>query len=277
MRNLEFWHKNPIVGEPFVSLGDRVTIGSGSEIMGGVQIGNDSWIGSNVTMYDGARIGRSCRIFPGAVISAIPQDLKFKGEKTTVEVGDFTTIRECVTLNRGTEALGKTVIGSQVLIMAYAHVAHDCIVGNQVVLANAVTMAGHVEVGDFTIIGGVSAIHQFVKIGRHVMISGGSLIRKDIPPFVKAGRNPLTYEGVNSIGLRRRGFSNDTIHHIQEFYRLLYLSGMNTSQAVAYIEAHLPATEERDEAITFVRNASRGIIRSNNNLPKSNPPTDPPQ
>ncbi|MCL4145853.1 UNVERIFIED_CONTAM: hypothetical protein GTU68_044840 [Idotea baltica] len=226
-----------------------------------VEIGDGCWIGSNSTIYDGARIGKNCNIFPGAVLSAIPQDLKFAGEKTTLEVGENTTIRECATLNRGTNYNGKTSIGSNVLIMAYVHIAHDCIIGNHVILANAVNMAGHVEIEDFVIIGGVSAVHQFVKIGKHSMISGGSLVRKDVPPFVKAGRDPVRYEGVNSIGLRRRGFSNATIHEIQNIYRHIFLSGMNNAKALDYVEAHLPATEERDEVITFIKSASRGIIK----------------
>ncbi|MDX1909598.1 MAG: acyl-ACP--UDP-N-acetylglucosamine O-acyltransferase [Bacteroidia bacterium] len=244
-----------------VSIGDHVYIGPSCNIHGGITIGDHAWFGGQVTVYDGARIGQHCRFFPGSVISAIPQDLKFHGEKTLLEIGDYTTVRECATLNRGTDYHGKTVIGAHVLVMAYAHIAHDCIIGNHVIIANAVNIAGHVEVGDYVIFGGVSAVHQFVKIGRHAMISGGSLVRKDVPPYVKAGRTPLHYEGVNSVGLRRRGFSNDVIHAIQNIYRFIFLSGMNTSHALAHVEAHLPATEERDEVISFIRNATRGIIK----------------
>ncbi len=262
---LEFWLTPDEKGasmQPLVWIGDGVHIESAAIIHGGITIGDGSWIGSHVTIHDGARIGEKVNIFPGAVISAIPQDLKFHGEKTTMEIGDGTTIRECATLNRGTDYHGKTVVGKNCLIMAYVHVAHDCIIGDNVVIANAVNMAGHVEIGDDVRIGGLAGIHQFVKIGKHVMISGGALVGKDVPPFVKAGRDPVQYEGVNSIGLRRKGYSNDTIHQIQEIYRRVFLSGMNTSQALSYIEAHLPAIEERDEVITFLRNCTRGIIKS---------------
>ena len=264
IRDLEFWNKDQASTSlnPKIIIHDCVHIEPSVTIRGGVSIQEGCWIGSNVTIFDGARIGKNCKIFPGAVLSGIPQDLKFHGEKTTLEIGENTTIRECATLNRGTDYLGKTIVGKNCLIMAYSHVAHDCVLGNNVILANAVNMAGHVVVGDFAIIGGMSAVHQFVKIGRHVILSGGSLVGKDVPPFVKAGRRyPVQYEGVNSIGLRRRGFDNETIHEIQNIYRKLFLSGMNNSKALDYIEAHLPPTEERDEVITFVRNASRGIIR----------------
>ena len=259
---LEYWTNDDSTAQikPGVRIGDSVHIEPSATLHGGITIGSDCWIGSGATIHDGARIGNHCRIFPGAIISAIPQDMKFKGEKTTVEIGDYTTIRECATLNRGTNYNSKTTIGKHVLIMAYVHIAHDCIIGDHVIIANAVNMAGHVEISDYAVIGGASAIHQFVKIGRHVMLSGGSLVGKDVPPYVKGARTPLQYAGVNSIGLRRRGFSNDRIHHIQDIYRHLFLPGMNTTQALDYIEAHLPATEERDEIITFVRNTTRGII-----------------
>ena len=261
--NLEYWRKNDSSDHmmPTLTIGDHVHIEPNATLHGGISIGDHSWIGSSCTIYDGARIGKNCRIFPGAVISAIPQDLKFEGEKTTLVVGENTTIRECVTLNRGTSAHGETKIGKNVLIMAYVHVAHDCQIGDNVVLVNSVNVAGHVEIGEYAIVGGASGIHQFVKIGSHAFVSGGSLVRKDVPPYVKAGRNPVKYEGVNSIGLRRRGFSNDVIHEIQEIYRSIFLSGMNNAAALDYVETHLPPTEERDEVITFIRNASRGIIR----------------
>ena len=246
---------------PDAQLGKNVHIDPFVTIHGDVVIGDDTWIGSNVTIMDGARIGKGCRIFPGAVISAIPQDLKFSGEKTTVEVGDFVTVRECVTLNRGTVDKMTTKIGAHTLIMAYSHVAHDCFIGENCIIANAVNMGGHVQVDDFAIIGGMSAIHQFVRIGAHVMVSGGSLVRKDIPPFVKAGREPVAYLGVNSVGLRRRGFSNETIHEIQDVYRTLYLSSLNNTKALEKIETELTASPERDEIISFIRTARRGIMR----------------
>lgn len=241
-----------VVIEPFVTINKNVEIGEGT------------WIGSNVTIMEGARIGKNCKIFPGAVISAIPQDLKFDGEDTIAEIGDNTTIRECVTVNRGTKATFKTSIGSNCLIMAYAHIAHDCNVGNNCILANATTLAGHVTINDWAIIGGMTAIHQFVNIGSHVIISGGSLVRKDVPPFVKAAREPLSYVGINSIGLRRRNFLSDKIKEIQEIYRLLYQKNLNTSQATNLIEAEYPATSERDEILQFIKNSSRGIMKGYN-------------
>lgn len=238
-----------VVIDPFVTIDQNVEIGEGTHI------------GSNVTIMEGARIGKHCTIFPGAVISGIPQDLKFRGEETTAEIGDYTTIRECVTVNRGTSAKGKTVIGSKCLIMAYSHVAHDCVVGNNVIISNASQLAGEVQVDDFAVIGGGTLIHQFTRLGSHVMIQGGSRINKDIPPYVKAGRDPIAYTGINSIGLRRRNFTNDQIRDIQEIYRYLYLSRLNVSDAVDRIEAELPATKERDEIIEFIRNSKRGIVR----------------
>ena len=210
---------------------------------------------------EGARIGRNCTIFPGAVIGAVPQDLKFKGEKTLAIIGDNTTIRECVTVNRGTAAKDKTVVGSNTLIMAYCHVAHDCVVGDNVIMSNATQLAGEVVVDNFAVIGGGTLVHQFCHIGPHVMVQGGALINKDIPPYVKAARDPISYVGVNSIGLRRRNFTNEQINEIQDIYRYLYLSGLNVSDAVERIEAELPATKERDEIILFIRNSKRGILR----------------
>jgi UDP-N-acetylglucosamine acyltransferase len=199
---------------PEAKIGENVSIDPFSVIHNDVEIGDGTWIGSNVTVYPGARIGKNCKIFPGAVISAVPQDLKFDGEETLVIIGDNTTIRECVTLNRGTKDKFKTAVGSNCLIMAYSHLAHDCIVGNNVIIANGVQVAGHVTIQDYARIGGLSAIHQFGIVGRNVMIEGGSMVSKDVPPFVKAGRYPLTYEGVNSVGLRRFGFSNEKINEI---------------------------------------------------------------
>ena len=238
-----------VVIDPFVTIDQNVEIGEGTHI------------GSNVTIMEGARIGRHCNIFPGAVISGIPQDLKFKGEDTVAIIGDNTTIRECVTVNRGTAAKDKTVVGNNCLIMAYSHVAHDCLVGNNVIISNASQLAGEVQVDDFAVIGGGTLIHQFTHIGSHVMIQGGPRTNKDIPPFVKAGRDPIAYTGINSIGLRRRDFSNDQIREIQEIYRYLYLSRLNVTDAVDRIEAELPATKERDEIIEFIRNSKRGIVR----------------
>lgn len=246
---------------PGAKIAKNVVIEPFSTIHNNVEIGEGTWIGSNVTIMEGARIGKNCTIFPGAVISAVPQDLKFGGEESVAIIGDNTTIRECVTINRGTAASGQTVVGSNCLIMAYAHVAHDCAVGNNVVIANSVALAGHVTVGDFAIIGGLAAVHQFITIGDHSMISGGSLVRKDVPPYTKAAKEPLSYIGINSVGLRRRGFSSEKIREIQDVYRTLYQKNYNNSQALDIIEAEMEATPERDEIIHFVRNSSRGIMK----------------
>ena len=238
-----------VVIEPFATIDKDVIIGEGTRI------------GSSVTILPGVRIGKNCQIFPGAVIGAVPQDLKFKGEYSTVEIGDNTTIREFVTVNRGTSAKGKTVIGNNCLLMAYVHVAHDCIVGNNVILVNNTQLAGEVIVDDFAILAGMVAVHQFVRVGSHVMIAGGSLVRKDVPPFIKAGREPLSYVGINSIGLRRRNFNNEKIREVQEIYRYIYQKGLNISQAVEIIEAEMPASTERDEILLFIKDSKRGIIR----------------
>ena len=238
-----------VVVEPFTTIHNDVTIGSGT------------WIGSNVTIMEGAIIGENCKIFPGAVISAIPQDLKFDGEDSKVIIGNNVTIRECVTINRGTSAYGKTEIGDNCLIMATAHIAHDCILKNNVIVVNGVLLAGHVTVGEFAIIGGSSGIHQFIHIGAHAMISGGSLVRKDVPPFTKAAKEPLSYIGINSIGLRRRNFDSSKIHEIQDIYRILYQKNNNTSQAVGIIEAEYEATPERDLILQFIKNSKRGIMK----------------
>jgi UDP-N-acetylglucosamine acyltransferase len=240
---------NNVVIEPFVTIEKNVEVEEGT------------WIGHHVTIMEGARIGKNCRIFPGAVISAIPQDLKFDGEETNVQIGDNTTIREFVTINRGTKANYKTVIGNNCLLMAYVHVAHDCVIGNNVILANAATLGGHIEIDDWAILGGMAGVHQFVKIGAHSMVAGGGIVRKDVPSYTKAAREPLSYVGVNSIGLRRRGFTNEQINHIQEIYRIIYLKGYNVTQAVNIIEADVPATPERDEILSFISRSTRGIMK----------------
>ena len=246
---------------PDAKVADNVVIEPFVTIDKDVQIGKGTWIGSNVTIMSGARIGENCKIFPGAVIAAVPQDLKFKGEKTTVIIGDNTTIRECVTINRGTVAKGKTIVGDNCLLMAYVHIAHDVTLGNNVILANSVQVAGEVIIEDWAIVGGVSAIHQFVRIGTHTMLSGGSFVGKDVPPFVKAGRMPVSYVGINSIGLRRRGFSNEKINELQEVYRFLYQKGLNNKKAIERIEAEMPASKERDEIILFFNSSQRGTMK----------------
>lgn len=238
-----------VVVEPFTTIHNDVIIGSGT------------WIGSNVTIMEGTRIGKNCRIFPGAVISAIPQDLKFDGEDSLAIIGDNTTIRECVTVNRGTKALGKTQIGDNCLIMATSHVAHDCVIGNNCILANGSIIAGHVTIGDFAILSGLVAVHQFIHIGDHALVSGGSLVRKDVPPFSKAGKEPISFIGINSIGLRRRGFETEKIREIQNIFRILYQKNYNTTQALGIIEAEMEATKERDQIILFIKNSQRGIMK----------------
>ena len=246
---------------PDAKIGKDVIISPFVTIEKDVIIGDGTWIGSSATIMAGARIGKNCKIFPGAVISAAPQDLKFAGEYSTVEIGDNTTIREFVTVNRGTVSKDKTVVGDNCLLMAYVHIAHDCIIGNHCIIVNSVNVAGEVEIGDWAIVGGSSAIHQFVKIGAHVMISGGSLVRKDVPPYITAGKTPLAFAGINSIGLRRRKFSNDTIYQIQDIYREIYQKKQNNTQAIEYIEKNIPQSTERDEIINFIKNSERGIIK----------------
>lgn len=247
---------------PEAKIGQNVVIESFVTISKDVVIGEGTWIGPNAVIMDGARIGKNCQIFPGAVISGIPQDLKFSGEETTAEIGNNTTIREFVTLNRGTKAKGKTVVGNNCLIQSYAHIAHDCVVRNHVILGSYSGLAGEVEVDDFAIVSPGSLVHQFVKIGKHVIIQGASKVIKDVPPYITAGREPLSFAGLNSVGLRRRGYSNEKINEIQEIYRIIYQKGLNNSDAMKYIEQNVPESAERNEIITFLKNATRGIIKS---------------
>lgn len=248
--------------QPEASLGKGVVIEPFSTIASDVEIGEGAWIGPNVTIMDGARIGKNCKIFPGAVISAIPQDMKYMGEKTTAEIGNNTIIRECVTLNRGTVAAGKTIVGKNCLLMAYVHVAHDCMIGNNCILVNNVGLAGEVVVDDWAILSGSTMVHQFVHIGKHSIIGGGSKVRIDVPPYITADREPLAYIGVNSVGLRRRKFSNDKINEIQDIYRAIYLKNLNTTQALEEVEKEFSESIERDEILNFFRNSSRGVIRT---------------
>lgn len=238
-----------VVIEPFSTIHKNVTIEEGS------------WIGPNVTIFEGARIGKNVKIYPGAVISAIPQDLKFAGEETEVIIGDNTTIRECATINRGTVDKYKTEVGANGLIMAYVHIGHDCIIGDHCILGNSTQLAGHVIIDDHVIFGGSCAVQQFTRIGPHAYIGGGSLVRKDVPPYTKAAREPLTYCGINSIGLRRRGYSSEKISEIQEIYRYVFLKGLNNSKALDLVELELPPSRERDEIIDFIRNSDRGVMK----------------
>ncbi len=246
---------------PGAKIAKNVVIEPFSTIHNNVEIGEGSWIGSNVTIMEGARIGKNVSIFPGAVISAVPQDKKFQDEDTITEIGDNTTIRECVTINRGTSDKMKTKVGKNCWIMAYCHIAHDCIVGDNCVFSNNSTLAGHIVVGDYAVLAGMAAVQQFCSVGRHAFITGGSLVRKDVPPFVKAGREPLSYVGINSVGLRRRGFDTEKIREIQNIYRILYQKNYNNSQAVSIIEAEMEATPERDEILQFIKDSQRGIMK----------------
>lgn len=246
---------------PQAKIAHNVVIEPFSTIHKNVVIEEGTWIGPNVTIFEGARIGKNVKIYPGSSISSPPQDLKYAGEETETFIGDNTVVREYVTISRGTNDKHKTVVGKNCLLMAYVHIAHDCTIGNNCILANAVQVAGHVIIEDFAIVGGSSAVHQFVKIGAHVMVSGGSLVRKDIPPFTKAAREPLTYCGINSVGLRRRGYDTDKINEIQEIYRYIFLKGLNNSKAVDLVELELPSSKERDEIIRFIRSSDRGVMK----------------
>lgn len=247
---------------PDAKIGNNVNIGDFSTIYENVEIGDNCVIYGNVTVFPGARIGSGVTIFPGAVISAIPQDLKFHGEETFAYIGDGTTLRECVTVNRGTASKGKTVVGENCLIMAYNHIAHDCRIGNRVIMSNACQLAGEVQVDDSAVIGGGSLIHQFCHLGRNIMLQGGALVNKDIPPFVKAAREPISYVGLNSVGLHRNHFTDEEIKQISDIYRIIYLSDLNVTNAVKVILDTLPETEFRTEIVDFVMNSGRGIIRS---------------
>ncbi|NCX95763.1 MAG: acyl-ACP--UDP-N-acetylglucosamine O-acyltransferase [Chitinophagia bacterium] len=246
---------------PDAKIAPGVRIDPFTTIHKNVEIGEGSWIGSNVTIMEGARIGKNVKIFPSSIISAIPQDLKFKGEDSVAIIGDNTTIRECVTINRGTADKKATVIGNDCLIMAYSHIAHDCEVGKGCIFSNNTTLAGHIQVGDYVVLAGLTAIQQFVRIGSHAFVTGGSLVRKDIPPYVKAAREPLSYVGVNSIGLKRRGYSIEKINHILDIYRILFVRGYNVSKALSIIETDIPVSDERDEIISFVRDTGKGIMK----------------
>ncbi len=246
--------------DPNAKLGKDVEVEPFACIYGDVEIGDGTWIAPHAVIKDGARIGCNCKIHSGAVIASIPQDLKFKGEYSTAVVGDRTMVRECATISRGTSARGVTTVGSDTLIMAYAHVGHDCVVGNHCILVNNVSLAGEVEVGDWAILGGHCAVHQFSKIGEHVMVSGGTLVNKDIPPYVICAHSPNSFVGLNIVGLRRRGFTADQIREIQDISRILYQSGLPYSKGMEMVESTIPQSELRDKIVGFIRSSSRGIF-----------------
>lgn len=246
---------------PNAQIGNNVTIEAFAYVDDNTVIGDGTLVMSNANIRSGARIGQNCTIFPGAVISGIPQDLKFHGEESTAIVGNNTTIRECVTISRGTQSRETTKVGDNCLLMAYSHIAHDCIVQNNVIIGNATQLAGEVEVDDFAILSGGTLVHQFTRIGQHVMIQGGTRLGKDIPPYVIAGREPVSYAGINLVGLRRRGFTNEQINQIQEVYRLIYQSGYNFSDATAKIEQEMEQTAETQLIVEFIKSSPRGIVR----------------
>ncbi|MBW6498145.1 MAG: acyl-ACP--UDP-N-acetylglucosamine O-acyltransferase [Bacteroidales bacterium] len=247
---------------PDAVIGKDVSIEAFVRIDNDVIIGEGTWIGTGASIYPGARIGKNCKIYPGAVIAGIPQDLKFRGEYSTVEIGDYTSVREYVTISRGTASKGVTRVGSHTLLMAYAHVGHDSEVGNYCVLANGVQIAGEVVIDDWVVIGGLSAVHQFCRVGAHAMVSGMTGILSDVAPYTKVFGVPAHYVGVNAIGLKRRGFTNDQIHRIQDVYRVVYQGGMNVSQALEYLEMNLPNSDEKEFISSFIRNSERGIIKT---------------
>ena len=247
---------------PDARLGKDLTVEPFAYISGDVVIGDGTWVGPNATIMDGARIGKNCRIFPSAVVSGTPQDLKFKGEETTAEIGDNTTIREGVTINRGTASIGRTKLGNDCLLMAYSHVGHDCTIGNNVIIGNTTGLAGEVKVDDFAILSGGTLVHQFTRIGAHVFVGGGGKVRIDVPPFILADREPLSYMGLNTVGLTRRGFNKERIDEIHNIYRAIYQKGMNFSQALDYIEKEFKQSPDRDYIIEFIKNSERGIIRT---------------
>jgi len=247
---------------PEAKIGKNVVIEPFVTIEKEVEIGDNCWIGSGAVIKDYTILGKGCRVFHGAVVGAIPQDLKFKGEQTFVHIGNNTTIREYATVNRGTAAKGGTSVGDNCLLMAYSHIAHDCRIKNNVIIGNLTQLAGEVDVDDFAIISAGSLVHQFSHIGAHVMLQGGSKVSKDIPPYVIAGEEPLAYFGLNLVGLRRRGFSNETINAIHDVYRIIYQSGLNNSQALAQVMETQPESAERNYIVDFIKNSTRGIIPS---------------
>ncbi len=257
---LAYIHPNAKIGEnviidPFAVIHDNVSIGDGTHVM------------SNAVIDQGTTVGKNCKIFPGAVVGAVPQDLKFVGEETTTEIGDNTTIRECVTIHRGTKDKWKTVVGSDCLLMAYAHVAHDCILGNHVILSNAVQLAGHVIVDDYAILGGMAGAHQFTRIGAHTYIAGHTVIRKDVPPFIKAAREPLSYMGINIVGLQRKGFTKDDIALISSIYHKLFVEKNTTSSAVTLIDSAFDSSPLKENILDFIRASKNGIIKRPSKTP----------
>ena len=246
---------------PDAKIGNNVTIEPFAYVEGDVVIGDDCWIGPHACIYNGARLGKGNKVHPGACIACLPQDLKFEGEQTTAVIGDYNDIRECVTIARGTASRGTTIVGSNNLLMAYVHVAHDDVVGSHCVIANRVSLAGEVEIGDWVVIGGHAAIHQWVHIGDHCMIQGGALVTQDIPPYIIATNGETHYAGINKIGLSRRGFTEEQIASIHNTCRILFQSELNYQTGCDKAEAEIPETPERNKLIEFIRGSKRGVIK----------------
>ncbi|MFQ5335130.1 MAG: acyl-ACP--UDP-N-acetylglucosamine O-acyltransferase [Flavobacteriales bacterium] len=246
---------------PEASVSGEAVIEPFAAIYGDVEIGAGTWVGPGAVIMDGARIGKDCKIYPGAVISAIPQDLKYKGESTTVEIGDRTTVREFVTINRGTSDRMKTAVGNDCLLMAYVHIAHDCLIGDHCIIANASTLAGHITMEDHVTLEGLVAVQQFIRIGSNAFVAGTSKVRKNIPPYIKAAREPLGYAGVNAIGLKRRGFSKEDIRKIEDIYRLLFVHNTNIGQGVESVKGKIEVSIYKTQILNFISESENGIIR----------------
>jgi UDP-N-acetylglucosamine acyltransferase len=246
---------------PSAKLGEGVIIESFSTIYDDVVIGAGTKIHPNVTIYPGARIGENCEIYPGAVIAVIPQDLKFDGEYTTVEIGDRTVIRECVTIHRGTKDKWKTTVGHDCLLMTYVHVAHDCQIGNHVIMASYSGLSGHCTVGDYAILEGRCGSQQFIHVGAHSFIAGGSLIRKNVPPYVKCAREPLTYAGINSVGLRRRGYTDEQVREIEDIYRIIFVQNSHVTKSLDIVKETVPDSPLRREILSFIEASDKGVIK----------------
>lgn len=246
---------------PEAKLGEGVIVHPFAVVEADTEVGEGTILESHAVVKSGARLGKHCHIHSGAVIAGIPQDLKFRGEESLAIIGDHTTVRECATVNRGTASRGRTIVGSNCLLMAYSHVAHDCVLGDNIILGNATQVAGEVEIDDYAILSGGSLVHQFVRISKHVMLQGGSRVNKDIPPYTLIGRDPIAYCGINIVGLRRRGFTNEQIFRINDIYRTIYQRGLNTTEAIKAIEEEIPDSYERTLIVDFVRSSERGIVR----------------
>jgi UDP-N-acetylglucosamine acyltransferase len=247
---------------PDAIIGENVTVEAFAKIYKDVVIGDGTWIGSNATIFPGTRIGEHCKIYPGAIIAGEPQDLKFRGEYSLVEIGDHTTVREYATINRGTDSKGVTRVGSHTLLMAYSHLGHDTSVGNHCVVSNSVQLAGEVLIEDYAIIGGMTGVHQFCRIGAYSFVSGMSAVLSDVAPYTKVFGIPASFMGINALGLTRKGFSKEQIESINEAYRYLYKKGLNTTQALDAMAATLNPSPELDNIIGFIKSSRRGIIKT---------------